>query len=143
VFVPVRPFQPSLIFDNARAFPFRLLALPTNNSLSWKGLPGTNTLAHHKHLYIRAIKVLKGRRHLDGFSVHGLDDVPRLGGSSSGHVFAEWSESSNRLKTINTRLVFYPVSSTICPHNTSFSLQSKNGRNKQECSFQGSISNVL
>jgi hypothetical protein len=25
----------------------RLLALPTNNSLGWKGLPGANTLAYY------------------------------------------------------------------------------------------------
>jgi hypothetical protein len=34
----------------------RLLALPTNITLSWKGLPGTNTLACDKSSYITAIK---------------------------------------------------------------------------------------
>jgi len=33
----------------------RLLALPTNIRIGWKGLPGTNPLAHYKHLKIRGI----------------------------------------------------------------------------------------
>jgi len=28
----------------------RLMALPANIILDWKGLPGTNTLAYYKHL---------------------------------------------------------------------------------------------
>jgi hypothetical protein len=27
----------------------RLLALPANNTLGWKGLPGTNTLAYYEN----------------------------------------------------------------------------------------------
>ncbi len=30
----------------------RVLALPTNNSLGWKGLSGTNTLAYYENLEI-------------------------------------------------------------------------------------------
>ncbi len=33
----------------------RLLALPTNNRLSWKGLPGTNTLAYYKNARLTAV----------------------------------------------------------------------------------------
>jgi len=29
--------------------PFRLLALTTNNSLDWKGLPRTNSLAYYEY----------------------------------------------------------------------------------------------
>jgi hypothetical protein len=32
------------------------LDLPANIRLGWKGLPGTNTLAYNKNLYITAIK---------------------------------------------------------------------------------------
>ncbi len=56
MFVPVKPFQLSLVFvDKARAIPrveplkwsllSQALALPANIRLSWKGLPGTNVLA--------------------------------------------------------------------------------------------------
>jgi hypothetical protein len=34
----------------------RLLALPTNIKLVWKGLSGTNTLAYYKHLQITAVR---------------------------------------------------------------------------------------
>jgi hypothetical protein len=34
----------------------RLLASPTNIRLSWKGLPGTNTLAYYKNPLITVIK---------------------------------------------------------------------------------------
>jgi hypothetical protein len=54
--VPGKPFQPSLVFaGKARAYPseapFRckLLASPTNITLDWKGLPGTNTLAYNEN----------------------------------------------------------------------------------------------
>jgi hypothetical protein len=36
----------------------RLLALPANIRLGWKGLPGINTLAYYKNLQITAAKVL-------------------------------------------------------------------------------------
>jgi len=56
VFVPGKPFQPSLMFvGKARRLPqsgaperrFTQLGsgLPVNIRLGWKGLPGTNTLA--------------------------------------------------------------------------------------------------
>jgi hypothetical protein len=35
----------------------RLLALPTNIRLGWKGLPGTNTLAYYEYSYITDVKV--------------------------------------------------------------------------------------
>jgi hypothetical protein len=35
---------------------FRLLASPTNISLHWKGLPGTNALAYYEESYLTAIK---------------------------------------------------------------------------------------
>jgi hypothetical protein len=35
----------------------RLLALPTNIRLGWKGLPGTNTLAFYEHLLITDINI--------------------------------------------------------------------------------------
>jgi hypothetical protein len=49
-----RPFQPSLIFESkARAYLSsllgRFLALPTNITRGWKGIPGTNTLAYYDH----------------------------------------------------------------------------------------------
>ncbi len=34
----------------------RLLAFPTKMALSWKGLPGTTTLAHYEKSYITAVK---------------------------------------------------------------------------------------
>jgi hypothetical protein len=34
----------------------KLLALPKNIRLGWKGLSGTNTLAYYKHLYITGFK---------------------------------------------------------------------------------------
>jgi hypothetical protein len=57
---PWQAFQPSLMFvGKAGAYPSeapfrystlnRLLALPTNISLAWKGLPRTDTLAYYKH----------------------------------------------------------------------------------------------
>ncbi len=33
----------------------RLLALPTNTRLGWKGLPGTDTLAYYRNLSILAV----------------------------------------------------------------------------------------
>jgi hypothetical protein len=61
VFVPGKPFQPSQMFaGKAVAYPSeeplrcpvwgRLLALPTNIRLCWKGLPRTNTLANCENL---------------------------------------------------------------------------------------------
>ncbi len=58
MFVPCRPFQPSLMFaSKARTYlrepPFtcstlgRLLALPTNIILGWNSLSGANTLAYY------------------------------------------------------------------------------------------------
>jgi hypothetical protein len=52
MFIPGKLFQPSLMFvSDARAHqseaPFmwvKLLTLPTNIRLGWKGLPGTNAL---------------------------------------------------------------------------------------------------
>ncbi len=32
------------------------LALPTNNRLGWKGLPGTNALAYYKNSLLTAVK---------------------------------------------------------------------------------------
>jgi hypothetical protein len=54
-------FLPCLIFlSKAGSYPneepFRLQALPTNIRLGWKGMPGTNTLAHYEHSYIMAAK---------------------------------------------------------------------------------------
>jgi hypothetical protein len=50
-FTSGKPFQPSLLFNGkAEAYPIeaplwvRLLALPTNKRLGWKGLPVINTL---------------------------------------------------------------------------------------------------
>jgi len=49
------PFQPSLIFVykntylNEAEFKCRLLALPTNIRLVWKGLIGTNYLAYYEY----------------------------------------------------------------------------------------------
>jgi hypothetical protein len=43
VFVPARPFQTSVMFVG-RLWPF------ANMTLSWKGLPGTNTLAYYENL---------------------------------------------------------------------------------------------
>jgi hypothetical protein len=44
----------------ARAYPneapFRLLALPTNIRLGWKGLPGTNALGYYENPKITAVK---------------------------------------------------------------------------------------
>ncbi len=37
----------------------KLLALPTNNRLVWKGLPGTNTLAYYENLQLTAVKCFK------------------------------------------------------------------------------------
>jgi hypothetical protein len=36
----------------------RFLALTTNNRLSWKGLPGTNTQAYYENSYLAAVKSL-------------------------------------------------------------------------------------
>ncbi len=53
MFVPNKPFQPSLMFEGkAGAYLSeaqlleRLLALPTNIRIGWKGLPVINTLAY-------------------------------------------------------------------------------------------------
>jgi hypothetical protein len=63
VFVPAKP---SLMFaGKARAYPrveymvmhfSRILALPKNILLAWKGLLGTNTLAYQEKLYIMEVK---------------------------------------------------------------------------------------
>jgi hypothetical protein len=66
VFVLGEPFQLSLMFvGKTESFPFeeplrcsRLLALPSNSRLGWKGLPGTNTLAYYENEYITYKKVL-------------------------------------------------------------------------------------
>ncbi len=61
LFVPCKPFQPSLVLaGKSGAYlseaPFRcslngrLQALPTKTRLGWKGLPGTNTLANYGNL---------------------------------------------------------------------------------------------
>jgi hypothetical protein len=61
VFIHGKPFQPSLLYvGKVRSLPFlknlsdaphqgRLLALPINNGVGWKGLPGTNTLAYYEN----------------------------------------------------------------------------------------------
>jgi hypothetical protein len=55
MFVSIKPFQPSVTFlTQAGSYPrgapeSRLLALHTDIRLSWKGLPGTNTLAYYDH----------------------------------------------------------------------------------------------
>ena len=71
MFVPSKPFQPSLIFvGKAGAYPseqpFRCStlgsapALPANIRQGWKGLLGTNTLAYYENLYITAVKSFIG-----------------------------------------------------------------------------------
>jgi hypothetical protein len=59
VFVPGKPFQPSLMFvgeayDRVERLKDASLrydrALLANIRLGWTGLPGTNTLAYYKHL---------------------------------------------------------------------------------------------
>jgi hypothetical protein len=61
VFVPDKPFKLSQCLPvrleptyvkklSGAALWGRLLALPTNIRLGWKGLPGTNTLAYFKNL---------------------------------------------------------------------------------------------
>ncbi len=61
MFVPGKPFQPSLMFvGEARSLPKsrapeRALlgyaaVLPANTRLGWKGLPGTNTLAYYENM---------------------------------------------------------------------------------------------
>jgi hypothetical protein len=56
-FVPGKPFQTSVMLGKAYArvehlkgTPLlgRLMALPTNTRLGWKGLPGTNALAYYE-----------------------------------------------------------------------------------------------
>jgi hypothetical protein len=72
VFVPVKPFQPSIIFaGKAGAYPsevpFRLLASPTNIILHWKSLPETKTLVFfYKNPYIYAK------------NIHEIDPCPKL-----------------------------------------------------------------
>jgi len=39
-----------------RCFKDRLVALPKDSGPSWKGLPGTNTLAYHEHSKITDFK---------------------------------------------------------------------------------------
>ncbi len=62
MFVPGKPFQPSLMFaGKARAYPSeaasgaplygRPLALPTNIRLGGRGLPGTNTVNYSREKY--------------------------------------------------------------------------------------------
>jgi hypothetical protein len=70
VFVPGKPFQPSLfLWIRPGAYPrveylegsfFNRVApaLITNITLDRKGLPGANTLAYYEHLKIMAVKVL-------------------------------------------------------------------------------------
>jgi hypothetical protein len=50
VFVSSKPLQTSLMFAA------KVVALPKNNKLGWKGLPGTNTLAYYKNLQITTVK---------------------------------------------------------------------------------------
>ncbi len=59
MFVPSKPFQPSLMFvGKARGLPewSTFLALIQNIRLGWKDLPGTNTLAYYKNPLITAVK---------------------------------------------------------------------------------------
>ncbi len=68
MFVPGKPFQPSLMFaGNARTLP-RVehlkvaslgwpLALPANIRLGWKGLPRTNKPSYYEYLLITVEKV--------------------------------------------------------------------------------------
>jgi len=56
VFVPGSPFQPSLkleltIVKHLSGVPLygRLLSLPINIRVGWKGLPGENTPAYYEH----------------------------------------------------------------------------------------------
>ncbi len=62
MFVPGKPFQPSVVFAGGQSLPEwstfqgRLLASPTNTTLGWKGLPGTNTLAYYENPYNTAVK---------------------------------------------------------------------------------------
>ncbi len=69
MFVPDKPFQPTPIFAikpepsrvrHISGDPLydRLLALPTNIRLGWKGLPGTNTLAYYENSEILAVEGL-------------------------------------------------------------------------------------
>jgi hypothetical protein len=44
VFVPEKPLQPSLLFA------VKVVALPTNIKLGWKGLPGTSTSLLQKYV---------------------------------------------------------------------------------------------
>ncbi len=61
MFAAGKTFQKSIVFARkAGAYPIetpfraliqgRLLALPTNNKLGWKCLPGTNALAYYEYL---------------------------------------------------------------------------------------------
>jgi hypothetical protein len=67
VFIPVKPFQPSLMFaGKAGAYPSealydaplqgRPLVLLINIRLGWKSLPGMNTLAYYKICKLRTKK---------------------------------------------------------------------------------------
>ncbi len=64
MFVPGKPFQPSLMFESkAGAYLSReiftiLQDLPANFRLDWKSLPGTNTLAYYEIRKVRPLKVL-------------------------------------------------------------------------------------
>ncbi len=49
----------------------KLLVLPTNIRLSWKGLPGTNTVAHYEDAWITDKKVYIGLVP-DRLPVHGV-----------------------------------------------------------------------
>ncbi len=56
--VPNKPFQPNPMFRDKGGAPLlgRLLSLPTNIRLGWKGLSKTSTLADYKHSSITDAK---------------------------------------------------------------------------------------
>ncbi len=67
MFVPGKPFQPSLMFaGKAGSYPSEhlsgapilssLLDSPTNAILAWKGFPRTNPLAYYENPKITAVK---------------------------------------------------------------------------------------
>ncbi len=72
MFVPEKPFRPSLMFVGKAmrlehlkgATLWQAPASPTNIILEVKGLPSTNTLAYYKHSEITDVK---------GFMIFGLE----------------------------------------------------------------------
>ncbi len=61
----------------------RLLALPTNIRLGWKGLPGTNALAYYEKAQLTAIKCITtlatDRSHIRQLAAQRVEQ-PDLGG---------------------------------------------------------------